>query len=63
MPRAKTEREQYDQACRMAASCAKRAQEAKHNDERDFYIKMRASWMRLADRFMPLDHRATRRAP
>ena len=59
MPTAKTDREQYDRACRMAANCAKRAQEAKQNNERDFYIKLGDSWTKLANRLAALDHRPT----
>jgi hypothetical protein len=44
------EREQYDRACRMVANCAKRAQEAKRNHEREFYIRVGDDWLRLAKR-------------
>jgi hypothetical protein len=40
---------------RMAAQCAKLAQEADQKDERDFYIRMRDSWITVANRFAFLD--------
>jgi hypothetical protein len=39
----------------MAAQCAKLAQHAKQKDERDFYVRMRDSWIMVANRFAFLD--------
>jgi hypothetical protein len=44
-------RSKSDHAWRMAAECAKLAQEADQKDERDFYIRMRDSWITVANRF------------
>ena len=48
-------RSKSDHAWRMAAECAKLAQEADQKDERDFYIRMRDSWITVANRFAFLD--------
>ena len=48
-------RSKTDHAWRMAAQCAKLAQEAGQKDERDFYIRMRDSWITVANRFAFLD--------
>lgn len=48
-------RSKSDHAWRMAAQCAKLAQEADQKDERDFYIRMRDSWITVANRFAFLD--------
>jgi hypothetical protein len=39
----------------MAAQCTKLEQEADQKDERDFYIRMRDSWITVANRFAFLD--------
>lgn len=39
----------------MAAQCARLAQQAEQKDERDFYIRMRDSWIMVANRFAFLD--------
>jgi hypothetical protein len=48
-------RSKSDHAWRMAAQCAKLAQEADQKDERDFYVRMRDSWITVANRFAFLD--------
>jgi hypothetical protein len=48
-------RSKSDHAWRMAAECARLAQEADQKDERDFYIRMRDSWITVANRFAFLD--------
>jgi hypothetical protein len=48
-------RSKTDHAWRMAAQCIKLAQEADQKDERDFYIRMRDSWIAVANRFAFLD--------
>jgi hypothetical protein len=44
-----------DGAWRMAAQCATLAQESEQKDERDFYIRMRDSWIKVANRSAFLD--------
>jgi hypothetical protein len=48
-------RSKRDHAWSMAAQCAKLAQEADQQDERNFYIRMRDSWITAANRFAFLD--------
>jgi hypothetical protein len=48
-------RSKSDHAWRMAAQCAKLVQEADQKDERDFYVRMRDSWITVANRFAFLD--------
>jgi len=48
-------RSKTDHAWRMAAQCAKLAQQAGEKDEREFYIRMRDSWIAVANRFGFLD--------
>ena len=48
-------RSKSDHAWRMAAQCAKLAQEADQKHERDFYVRMRDSWITVANRFAFLD--------
>jgi hypothetical protein len=44
-----------DHAWSMAAQCAKLAQRAEQKDERDFFIRMRDSWIKVANRLAFLD--------
>jgi len=44
-----------DHAWSMAARCAKLAQRAEQKDERDFFIRMRDSWIKVANRLAFLD--------
>ena len=44
-------RSKSDDAWRMAAQCAKLAQESESRSERDFYIRMRDTWIKVANRF------------
>src|SRR5215467_12952961 len=44
-----------DHAWRMAAQCARLAQEADQKDEREFYVRMRDSWITVANRYAFLD--------
>jgi hypothetical protein len=39
----------------MAAQCAKLAQGADEKDEREFYVRMRDSWIMVANRYEFLD--------
>jgi len=39
----------------MAAQCARLAQEADLKDEREFYVRMRDSWITVANRYAFLD--------
>ena len=39
----------------MAAQCAKLAQNADEKDEREFYVRMRDSWITVANRYEFLD--------
>ena len=48
-------RSKSDHAWRMAAQCAKLALDADKKDEREFYIRMRDSWITVANRFAFLD--------
>jgi hypothetical protein len=48
-------RSKSDHAWRMAAECAKLAQGADEKDERDFYVRMRDSWITVANRYEFLD--------
>ncbi len=51
-------RSKSDHAWRMAAQCAKlaqRADEADEKDEREFYVRMRDSWITVANRYEFLD--------
>jgi hypothetical protein len=48
-------RSKSDHAWRMAAQCAKLAQGADAKDERDFYVRMRDSWITVANRYEFLD--------
>jgi hypothetical protein len=48
-------RSKSDHAWRMAAQCAKLALNADEKDEREFYIRMRDSWITVANRFAFLD--------
>jgi hypothetical protein len=51
----KSMRSKSDHAWRMAANCAKLAQEADQKDEREFYVRMRDSWITVANRYAFLD--------
>ena len=46
----KSMRSKSDHAWRMAAQCAKLAQNADEKDEREFYVRMRDSWITAANR-------------
>jgi hypothetical protein len=48
-------RSKSDHAWRMAAQCAKLALDADKKDEREFYVRMRDSWITVANRFAFLD--------
>jgi hypothetical protein len=48
-------RSKSDHAWRMAAQCAKLAQGAEEKDEREFYVRMRDSWITVANRYEFLD--------
>jgi len=48
-------RSKSDDAWRMAAQCATLAQESEQKDERDLYVRMRDSWIKVANRFAFLD--------
>ena len=48
-------RSKSDHAWRMAAQCAKLAQDADKKDEREFYVRMRDSWITVANRYEFLD--------
>jgi hypothetical protein len=48
-------RSKSDHAWRMAAQCAKLAQNAEEKDEREFYVRMRDSWITVANRYEFLD--------
>jgi hypothetical protein len=48
-------RTKSDHAWRMAAQCAKLAQDADEKDEREFYVRMRDSWITVANRYEFLD--------
>jgi hypothetical protein len=48
-------RSKSDHAWRMAAQCAKLAQDADQKDEREFYVRMRDSWITVANRYEFLD--------
>ena len=48
-------RSKSDHAWRMAAECAKLAQGAEEKDEREFYVRMRDSWIAVANRYEFLD--------
>jgi hypothetical protein len=48
-------RSKSDHAWRMAAECAKLAQGADEKDEREFYVRMRDSWITVANRYEFLD--------
>jgi hypothetical protein len=48
-------RSKSDHAWRMAAQCAKLAQDAEEKDEREFYVRMRDSWITVANRYEFLD--------
>ena len=48
-------RSKSDHAWRMAAQCAKLAQDADEKDEREFYVRMRDSWITVANRYEFLD--------
>ncbi|MBV8110450.1 MAG: hypothetical protein JO012_11860 [Hyphomicrobiales bacterium] len=48
-------RSKSDHAWRMAAQCAKLAQGADEKDEREFYVRMRDSWITVANRYEFLD--------
>ena len=48
-------RSKSDHAWRMAAQCEKLAQEADEKDEREFYVRMRDSWITVANRYEFLD--------
>jgi len=56
-------RSKSDHAWRMAAECAKLAQGADEKDERDFYVRMRDSWITVANRCEFLDGIDERGAP
>jgi hypothetical protein len=47
-------RSKSDHAWRMA-QCAKLAQDADQKDEREFYVRMRDSWITVANRYEFLD--------
>jgi len=47
----------------MAAECAKLAQDADEKDEREFYVRMRDSWITVANRYEFLDGLDGRGAP
>jgi len=51
----KSMRSKSDHAWRMAAQCAKLAQNADEKDEREFYVRMRDSWITVANRHEFLD--------
>lgn len=51
----KSMRSKSDHAWRMAAQCEKLAQEADEKDEREFYVRMRDSWITVANRYEFLD--------
>ena len=51
----KSMRSKSDHAWRMAAQCAKLAQNADEKDEREFYVRMRDSWITVANRYEFLD--------
>src|SRR5262249_39292516 len=51
----KSMRSKSDHAWRMAAQCAKLAQQADQKDEREFYVRMRDSWITVANRYAFLD--------
>jgi len=44
-----------DHAWSMAAQCAKLAQQAEQKDEHDFFIRMRDSWIKVANGLAFLD--------
>jgi hypothetical protein len=48
-------RSKSDHAWRMAAQCAKLAQGTDEKDEREFYVRMRDSWITVANRYEFLD--------
>jgi hypothetical protein len=48
-------RSKCDHAWRMAAQCAKLALDADKKDEREFYVRMRDSWITVANRLAFLD--------
>ena len=48
-------RSKSDHAWRMAAQCAKLAQGSDEKDEREFYVRMRDSWITVANRYEFLD--------
>lgn len=48
-------RSKSDHAWRMAAQCAKLAQDAGETGEREFYVRMRDSWITVANRYEFLD--------
>jgi len=48
-------RSKSDHAWRRAAECAKLAQGADEKDEREFYVRMRDSWITVANRYEFLD--------
>jgi hypothetical protein len=48
-------RSKSEHAWRMAAQCAKLAQDAAEKDEREFYVRMRDSWITVANRYEFLD--------
>jgi len=48
-------RSKSDDAWRMAAQFAKLAQESESRSERDFYIRMRDSWIKVANQLAFLD--------
>src|SRR5262249_54939891 len=50
-------RSKSDHAWRMAAQCAKLAQNADGKNEREFYVRMRDSWITVANRYEFLDVR------
>jgi hypothetical protein len=56
-------RSKSDHAWRMAAQCAKLALDADQKDEREFYVRMRDSWITVANRYEFLDVADAQGAP
>ena len=48
-------RSKSEHAWWMASQCARLAQEADQKDEREFYVRMRDSWITVANRYAFLD--------
>jgi hypothetical protein len=51
----KSMRSKSEHAWWMASQCARLAQEADQKDEREFYVRMRDSWITVANRYAFLD--------